>query len=66
MKNKIKWVLLMFFMLAIIAIAVAGIILVLDIESFIGVKDAIIKTMSILGILAVLSIVSISVIKINE
>jgi len=66
MKNKIKLVLLIFFILAIVTIAIAGIILVLDIKSFTEIKDAIIKTMSILGILAVLSIVGVSVIKSNE
>jgi len=58
--------LLIFFILAIVTIAIAGIILVLDIKSFTEIKDAIIKTMSILGILAVLSIVGVSVIKSNE
>ncbi|OGD67669.1 hypothetical protein A2442_03805 [Candidatus Campbellbacteria bacterium RIFOXYC2_FULL_35_25] len=66
MKNKIKSVLTIFSVLALISIAVAGIMLVLDLGNGPEITEALKKVIYILGILVVLSATVTGIIKINK
>src|SRR3989344_2407279 len=66
MKNQINSILTVFSILALIAIAVSGIFLVLDLGSGPEIKEALEKIIYILGILLVLSFVITSITKIKN
>ncbi|OGD69672.1 hypothetical protein A3E89_01355 [Candidatus Campbellbacteria bacterium RIFCSPHIGHO2_12_FULL_35_10] len=66
MKNQINSILMIFSILALIAIAVSGIFLVLDLGSGPEIKEALEKIIYILGILLVLSFVITSITKIKN
>ena len=66
MKNKIKSVLTIFSVLALISIAVAGIMLVLDLGNGPEITEALKKVIYILGILVVLSGAVVAIMKGNK
>lgn len=66
MKNRIKIILISFIVFALISIAVAGILLVLDIGAVAEIKDALSKVIYVLGILTAFSLAVLGITKFNK
>jgi len=66
MKNNIKSIFTVFFIIALIAAALSGIFLVLDIGESQEIKEALEKAVYVLGILAALSLAVMGVTRLNK